>query len=126
MPVKISWYNPEETVIYVRYEPGWAWEEHHKAVEDASTMSRERGLKFSLCIFDLRGSVLPSNSPAAKHHTSPKSNAYIVIVMDNAFARTIAQIGILLAREQQRFEIVSKIEEADAIVKKRLSKEQVL
>jgi len=121
MPVKVEWYNTDQTAFYVRYTPGWTWDEHHKAVRHVQDLRAERHLSMSFCIFDMSGTTIPIGSPVGPHYTNPPRESFITMVVDSMFARTIIQITIRALRKTHLFQIVGTREEANLLLEERLA-----
>jgi hypothetical protein len=121
---QISWYNPKQTAFLVRYEPGWTWDQHKAVLKDLSRWRHARGLKYTLCLFDLRGTTLPINSPVAPHYKDPREESYIVIVTDNAFMHTVAEMVIRGRGHQHLIHLTNTLEEGKALLDAQIAKMQ--
>lgn len=121
---QISWYNPKQTAFLVRYEPGWTWSQHHAVLKDLIRWRESRGLKYTLCLFDVRGTTLPINSPVAPHYRNPREESFIVIVSDNAFMRTVANLVVRGRGHQHLIHIVETLEDGKAMLDAKLAKLQ--
>jgi hypothetical protein len=121
---QISWYNPKQTAFLVRYEPGWTWDQHRAVLTDLSRWRDSRGLKHTLCLFDLRGTTLPINSAVAPHYKDPREGSFIVIVTDNTFMRTVSQLIIRARGHQHLIHIVETLEEGKSVLDAHLAKLQ--
>jgi hypothetical protein len=121
MAVTVEWYNEDKQAFYVRYSPGWTWDEHHKAVREVQDLRAAHQLEMSFCIFDMSGTTIPIGSPVGPHYTDPPHESFIAMVVDNLFARTIIQIAIRALRKNHMFQIVGTREEANELLEARLS-----
>lgn len=120
MPVKVDWYNEDKSAFYVRYSPGWTWDAHHKAVREVQQLRAANHLEMSFCIFDMSGTTIPIGSPVGPHYTDPPRESFIVMVVDNMFARMIIQIALRALRKTHLFQIVGTREEANLLLEARL------
>lgn len=119
---QISWYNPKQTAFLVRYEPGWTWDQHRAVLKDLSRWRTSRKLKHTYCLFDLRGTTLPINSPVAPHYKDPREGSFIVLVADNVFMRTVAQLVIRGRGHQHLIHLVETLEEGKALLDAQIAK----
>ncbi len=119
---QISWYNPKQTAFLVSYAPGWTWDQHRAVLKDLSRWRVSRKLNHTYCLFDLRGTTLPINSPVAPHYKDPREGSFIVIVADNVFMRTVAQLVIRGRGHQHLIHLVETLEEGKALLDAQLAK----
>jgi hypothetical protein len=124
MSPEISWYNDEHTAFFIRYEVGWTWDQHHAMVARLRQMGDEHEINPILCLLDLRGTTVPFDSPAGEHYTEPRENSFIVIVLDNMFTRTVAQLVIRARGREHQILLAGTLEEGNALLDAQLVKMQ--
>jgi hypothetical protein len=122
MALHLSWYNPEQTAFLVRYEPGWTWEQHHALIKRIDDQCAERGFTSGVALFDLRGTTLPFNASAGPNYRNPREGSYIVLIIDNMFTRTIAQLIIKARGDERMISIVNTIEDGQTLINDHLAK----
>jgi len=121
MPPDIVWYNAEQTAFTVCYESGWTWEEHHALLHEINRLRDEHHLALRACLFDLRGTTFPFDSPVGPHYRDPREGVLVVVVIDNLFTRTVGHLAIRARDHQDRIQIVSTLEEGKALLDKKLA-----
>ena len=122
MTSQISWYNEDYNALLIRYEAGWTWKQHHALIAQLSQMRNERGITPFFCLFDLRGTTMPFDSSTGENYHNPREGSYIVIVIDNMFTRTIAQLAIRARGHQHLIHLVSTLEEGKAHIDAQIAK----
>jgi hypothetical protein len=103
MAIATTWYNTEETIILVRHEPGWTWDEFRAAVRRNQTMIRTKSYPVHI-ICDMRGTQLPGGAflnlrDLIKYTTSYPGQHVVVVdnpsiqLIYNSFARAYASLA---------------------------------
>ncbi|NJR12609.1 hypothetical protein HC776_01620 [bacterium] len=121
MSIHLAWYTSDETAFYIRYAVGWTWAQHHQVVDTILQMTQAKGLNFSLCLFDLRGTTIPFDSPTGGHYRDPRHESFVIIVMDHVFSRTIVQLLIRARGHQHLVQIVNTLEEGEALLNQKIA-----
>lgn len=68
MPINTSWYNEQETIIYIQYQGSWSLEEYHGNIDLTSSMVAEKSHPVVIITdFTKSGAIPPRILSAGKH-----------------------------------------------------------
>ncbi|MEQ8674083.1 MAG: hypothetical protein RLP44_24420 [Aggregatilineales bacterium] len=126
MPIEVSWYDTEKTIIRLDFRKPHitTWDEYHTATENACTLAREVTHQVAIvyCAYD---ATMPSGAPLVhiKRAISimPEHIVVAISALDrNPFERMILNIVQKLTRYKIQTYIVSTPEEAIQLARKKL------
>lgn len=102
MPILIDWKGDEKNILLLSFPPRWTWNEFKEATEQTAILLAEVNHPADI-ILDLKNSSVPiSGSPFEAGNAFFKSmpaNRGIIIVVTNAFIRSLASIFKTIDRE---------------------------
>lgn len=121
MGFRYHWDNDEHTILRYTAEPPWNWNDYHKTVRMASFSLHNLGHPVDVVI-DLRQTQQLPGGAVAHVRTFGKrlhpnlSGRVVVIGLDEAVVRQVAQDGVLQIEDQTVY-FVKDEAEADTIIK---------
>jgi hypothetical protein len=122
MPVHVRWDDPEHTIIYVRYEGRWTWEEFYQAVHDTQELSATVDHRIDVIAHMLDG-FIPHGAPFAHSQNALKQKdarlGRVVVVSDNRFVQGIMQVSARVnPRWKEKYSTATSVEEARSLIQK--------
>ncbi len=102
MPILVDWKGDEKYILLLTFPPRWTWNEFKEATEQTALLLAEVD-HITDIILDLKNSSVPiSGSPFEAGNTFFKSmppNRGVIIIVTNAFIRSLASIFKTIDRE---------------------------
>jgi hypothetical protein len=109
------------SLTYVRYLPGWSWQEHHETVNELTVSNNAAQVNipspvFSYTIVDWRGTRLPFKGSISAQYRPIPENVCIIILTDDSFTLNMLQIGIKLRKSGNQYKICRTMAEAEKVL----------
>jgi hypothetical protein len=122
MPVHVQWDNPEQTVIYVRYEGRWTWEEFYQAVKETQELGASVGHRIDIIAHMMDGFV-PHGAPFVHSQNALKQKnatlGRVVVVSDNRFVQGLMSVSARVnPRWKDKYSTATSVEEARLLIQK--------
>lgn len=120
MTITVKWYNPEQTIILQKREPGWTWEEFDAAVDQYVDLARSVEHRVAIMI-DCLDAPNPPTASALSHYQradrlKPENLVLMVVVSVGGFLETMGQVYTRArAGEREFLQFVRSIAEAEAL-----------
>lgn len=123
MPVQTSWDNPEKTIILLKFEGNWTWEETYQAVAERNHLINAVENKVDIIVdFGDAGFKVPPNALTHTRNIMGQSHNRIVrnvVVgfkpMHIALWKIIEKVYATMGKSQQYF-LVGSLDEARAML----------
>jgi hypothetical protein len=118
MPVQISWFNDEKTVVVYKFLGKWTWTDYHNAIREAYELVKDLSYTVNMVLDFEQSTVLPSNALSnfgASAKTPPRDFDFCVIVTSSRFIEAIVSMFRKVNRRMgQKLVLVRTLEEARA------------
>lgn len=119
MPVTVSWDNPEQTIIYARYER-WSWDDFYKALDDCTKLGQTVDHQVDI-ICDLVDNIVPKGGTishaAATLKQDNDSVGLIVLVTPNRFIQALTQMSQrIVPGFQKKYRMVPTLDAARELI----------
>jgi hypothetical protein len=122
MPVHVEWDNPERTIIYVRYEGRWTWEEFYQAVQDTQELSATVDYRTDIIAHMIDG-FIPHGAPFVHSQNAVKQKnnmlGRIVVVSDSRFVQGLMSVSARINPNwKEKYSAATTVEEARSVIQK--------
>ena len=115
MPVKVSWYDDEQTIILQEFPLSWTWDEFFDAVE--RTVELENTVSHPVYIMGTNppngkmpgGNVLAQFNAALKMH--PAHMRYYIMATNNAFTALMGRILLQTSALREKTRLVTTLDD---------------
>jgi hypothetical protein len=114
MHIQVSWIDEANSVLLVKFNPGWSWNEYHTMISERQ--QQHQAGRFVYVIADMNEGGLPKSGSAVAQHRAVSNESLVIIVTKNAFLRVMAELGIKLFHSENRYRLASSYAEAEQII----------
>jgi hypothetical protein len=88
MPVRVSWDNPQQTVVRYEFDGRWTWDEFAEATQQCGALIRTQAHVVNI-LADMRQGIVPSR--------------YAIMQVKNAYDRAADNTGLMIIVTSDRF-----------------------
>jgi hypothetical protein len=117
MKITRLWLDDEQTIQYVRYLPGWNWDDHHHSI---SATLDERAARtddpFVYVLVDMRGTRLPLKGSIMAQYRKFSPRTLVTIVTGDMFTHKMMQLGMQTRPDREVYRAARTIEEGQTII----------
>ena len=96
MPLKAEWLDAQKTIMGCTGEGTWTWDDYHKTLDEIANQFKATQRRVDLVIMSTPNAVVPKGSSMPHYQRAmrimPQNLGLLVMVTNNAFARTIVSI----------------------------------